>query len=117
MTAMRDDELDDLLALAARSRPDARPALLDRVLADALAAQPITPPAARATHRDGWFSRLAGAFGGVTALAAVCSSVVLGLAVGYLHPAAVEALTGGLTGVETEALDLFPTTDFLTVEG
>ena len=37
---MHDKDLDDLLALAAANRPAPDEALLDRVLADALAVQP-----------------------------------------------------------------------------
>jgi hypothetical protein len=116
MTAMRDRDLDKLLDLAARARPEPSPGLTDRVLADALAEQP-RPGVPRAAHpvESGWLSRLADAFGGGPVFAGVASSVVLGLAVGYLEPATIDYLTGGLAGAEAE--DLFPTAEFLTTEG
>jgi hypothetical protein len=115
---MQDDDIDDLLALAARYRPEAPRPLLDRVLADALAAQPQprpVPPARPAARRAAALARLAALVGGRAALAGALSSVVLGLAIGYLNPAAADYLTGALTAADT--LDLFPAADFLTVEG
>jgi hypothetical protein len=46
-------------------------------------------------------------------LAGVTSSLILGLAVGYLSPTTLDYLTGG----SSEAVELFPDTDFLTTEG
>lgn len=112
---MRDRDLDNLLDMAARTRPAPSPGLMDRVLADALAEQPQLTARAVPPRRTGWLGRLAGAFGGGPVLAGVCSSVVLGLMVGYLNPTTLDYLTGGLTGAE--AVDLFPSTDFLTTEG
>lgn len=113
---MRDRDLDDLLALAAASRPVPGPDLLDRVMADALAEQPkaAAPITAAAPPRTpGLLARLALAFGGGAVLAGVTSTLVLGLAVGYLSPATLDYLTGG--GGDT--VELFPDTDFLTTEG
>ncbi len=113
---MRDKDLDDLLGMAARHKPAPSPKLMDRVLADALALQPQpAEPAGRA--RPGLLARLSMAFGGAPVLAGLCSSVILGLAVGYMNPVTIDYLTGGLTGAEAEALDLFPSDDFLTTEG
>jgi hypothetical protein len=112
---MRDDDLDDLLALAARARPDPSPALIERVLADALAAQPPAPAPVPPRRRQPLLGRLAGAFGGGPVLAGVCSTVLLGLTVGYLNPGAADYLTGGL--VASDTLDLFPTADVLATEG
>lgn len=111
---MRDDELDDLLGLAAKARPEPSPALMRRVLADADAHLPVMRPLAAPQRRAGALSRLAAAFGGGPVLAGVCSTVVLGLALGYLNPAAADYLTGGL--VASDTLELFPSTD-LTIEG
>lgn len=114
---MQDKDLDGLLALAARDRPTPSPALMDRVLADALAAQPqpagLGPVPAQA--REGMLARLAAMFGGPPVLAGVFSAAVAGVALGYLNPASMDVLTGGLTGTET--LELFPSADFLTTEG
>lgn len=116
---MQDKDLDGLLALAARDRPTPSDALMDRVMADALALQPqpaglgLAP--APATVRPGLLARLAAMFGGAPVLAGVCSAAVAGVALGYLNPASMDTLTGGLMGAET--LELFPSADFLTTEG
>jgi hypothetical protein len=114
MTTMRDKDLDELLALAATDRPAPDQDLMDRVLADALAAQerpvPQTPQPPR---RAGLLERLSLALGGRAVLAGVTSSLILGLAVGYLSPTTLDYLTGG----SSEAVELFPDTDFLTTEG
>ncbi|MFP5479961.1 MAG: dihydroorotate dehydrogenase [Alphaproteobacteria bacterium] len=107
------DDLDDLFAAARADRPQPSEALLQRVLADALAQQPC--PAPTPVHRSGLLARLSAAFGGGPALAGVCSAAVVGLVLGYLNPMTYDYLTGGLTGAET--VDLFPSTDFLSSEG
>ena len=112
---MRDRELDDLLDLAARRRPSPSAAFMDRVLADALAAQPRAVVPVAASPRQGWMARLAAAFGGGPALAGVASFLVVGLAVGYLNPATLDLLTGGMAAAET--VELFPSADFLLSEG
>lgn len=114
---MQDKDLDGLFALAARDRPLPSPALMDRVLADALAAQPqpAGPRARPAQAPQSLLARLAAAFGGAPVLAGVFSAAVAGVALGYLNPASMDVLTGGLTGTET--LELFPSADFLTTEG
>ena len=111
---MHDKDLDDLLALAAANRPAPDEALLDRVLADALAVQPerVTPPPPVGS-RFGLLERLSLAFGGGAVLAGVTSTLLLGMMVGYLSPATLDYLTGG----SAEAVELFPDTDFLTTEG
>jgi hypothetical protein len=114
MTTMRDDDLDDLLALAAANRPSPGPKLLERVLADALAAGPAaSAPARRPSPSPGLLQRLAHAFGGGAVLAGVTSTLLLGLVVGYLNPATLDYLTGGTA----EAIELFPGGEFLTSEG
>ncbi len=122
---MQDKELDGLLALAARDRPTPSPALIDRVLADALAVQrqplPIRLAAVLAptTARQELVARIVALFGGGPVLAGVCSAAVAGVALGYLDPASMDTLTGGLTEalMGSETLDLFPSADFLTNEG
>jgi hypothetical protein len=114
MTMMRDKDLDDLLALAAANRPPPDPDLLDRVLADALEAQPkVAAPAVQMPRPNGLLARLSLAFGGGAVLAGVTSTLLLGLAVGYARPGTLDYLTGG----RAEVVELFPDTDFLMTEG
>lgn len=111
---MRNKDLDDLLSMAAAQRPTADPALLDRVLADAVAVRPHRPLAGSAPVRSGTLlMRLAQAFGGGAALAGMTAALLLGLVLGYVSPGTFDHLTGN----PTEAVDLFPDTDFLTTEG
>ena len=120
---MQDRDLDGLLALAAQGRPQPSGALMDRVLADALALQPqpavMRKAPAPLPARLGVLARLAALFGGGPMLAGVCSAAMAGVALGYLDPASMDMLTGGLTGALTgaETLELFPSADFLTNEG
>jgi hypothetical protein len=116
MTAMQDDELDRLLATSARQAPTPSEALMERVLADALALQPQTPvlqPAVATAARPGLMDRLAGLFGGPPALAGLGTAAVFGLALGYSSPATLDYLTG--TTMDTA--EFFPEADFLTTEG
>lgn len=109
------DDLDDLLGLAARRPALPSEALMERVLADALALQPQAAgfrPAAPAP-RPGVLARLAGVFGGAPALAGLGTVAVMGLALGYYSPATLDYLTG--TSVDTA--EFFPEADFLTTEG
>jgi zinc transporter ZupT len=118
MSMMQDDDLDRLLAKAARQSMDPSQALLDRVLADALALQPAPPGLALAApRRRGVMSRLAAVFGGGVALAGLTSAAAAGVVFGYLSPATLDSLTGGLTGVTSESVELFPDSDFLVTEG
>ena len=110
------DDLDHLLARAARDRPEPSSALLDRVLADALALRP-QPLSLRPAPAPGFLARIAGLFGGGPVLAGVCSAALAGVALGYLSPVTYDYVTGGLAGSTTDAVDLFPTTDFLSSEG
>jgi hypothetical protein len=115
MMAMQDD-LDDLLAQAARRPVVPSEALMERVLADGLALQPAAPvarPAPGPAPRRGALSWLAGVFGGPPALAGLGTAAVFGLAVGYYSPTTLDYLTGG----SAETAEFFPETDFLTTEG
>lgn len=111
---MQDDELDRLLAAAARQAPTPSEALMERVLADALALQPQTPALQPATAaRPGLMARLAGLFGGPPALAGLGTAAVFGLALGYSSPATLDYLTG----TTTDTAEFFPEADFLMTEG
>jgi hypothetical protein len=117
MTDMQDDELTALLAAAKTNGPAPSAALLDRVLADGLHLQPKAPPFRAPQPAPRLWARVAGAFGGAPTLAGLCSATIIGIAVGYVDPTAIDYLTGGLSDSAAEAVDLFPTTDFMTTEG
>lgn len=112
---MQDDELDRLLATAAKAAPAPSDALMERVLADALALQPqpaalrTAPPPVRASH----LSRLLAALGGGPALAGLSMAAAFGIALGYLSPTTMDYLTGSTTDVA----EFFPDADFLATEG
>lgn len=111
---MQDDELDRLLAAAARQAPTPSEALMERVLADALALQPQTPAfQAKTAPQPGLMAWLAGLFGGPPALAGLGTAAILGLALGYSSPATLDYLTGSTT----DTAEFFPEADFLTTEG
>ncbi len=110
------DDLDDLLAAAARRPVQPSEALMERVLADALALQPATVPVFRPAlpaPRPGLLARLAAVFGGPPALAGLGTAAVFGLALGYLSPTTMDYLTGA----SADTAEFFPETDFLTTEG
>lgn len=109
------DDLDDLLATAARRPLQPSDALLERVLADALALQPEAAGLRRAAPlpRPGPLARLLSLFGGAPALAGLGAAAVFGLALGYSSPATLDYLTGA----PTDVAEFFPGDDFLTTEG
>lgn len=110
------DDLDDLLATAARRPLQPSEALMERVLADALALQPAAAPAFRPAipaPRPGLLARLAAAFGGPPALAGLGTAAVFGLALGYLSPTTMDYLTGA----SADTAEFFPEAEFLTTEG
>ena len=112
---MHDDDLTRLLAEAKAQAPVPSPALMDRVLADALALQPVVAALPIPRPKPRIWRRVADAFGGMPAVAALGCATVVGMAVGYADPTTVDYLTGGLAFGET--VDLFPTTAFLATEG
>lgn len=118
---MQTDPLDDLLAFAAKHPPSASPELMERVVADALAQQPQprSRPQTRAgaVPRPGLMARLTARLGGAAALAGVTSAALCGVALGYLDPTTLDLLALGQATEQTEAVDLFPSVDFLMTEG
>jgi len=109
------DDLDDLLAEAARRPVVPSDALMNRVLADALALQPAAPATRRTTAvQSGFLARLAGLFGGPPALAGLGTAAIFGLALGYLNPTTT---LDYLTGTSADTAEFFPEADFLTTEG
>lgn len=117
MTDMQDDDLDRLLTAAASAPARPSDALMQRVLADALALQPAAPglPASLGPQpsRPGLLARIAAELGGGPALAGLGTAAVFGLALGYLSPATLDYLTGSTA----DAVEFFPDADFLTTEG
>jgi hypothetical protein len=115
MMGMQDDDLDRLLAEAAGRPEPPSAALMERVLADALAHQPVmrATPAAGLQPRPGVFARLVAAIGGIPALAGLGTAAIFGLALGYLNPTTLDYLTG----TTDETAEFFPQADFLTTEG
>ncbi len=115
MTDMQDDDLDRLLSAAASAPVRPTDALMERVLADALALQPapatLRPGPART--RPGLLARIAAAIGGGPVLAGLGSAAIFGLALGYLSPTTLDYLTGSTV----DAAEFFPDADFLTTEG
>lgn len=107
------DDLDDLLSRAARRPAVPSDALLDRVLADALALQPQTVVLRPLVPGPSVLARLAALFGGPPALAGLGTAAVFGLALGYYSPATLDYLTGA----STDTAEFFPEADFLTTEG
>ena len=107
------DDLDDLLATAARRPAVPSEALMERVLADALALQPAPVPLRAAARPPGLLARLGAVFGGPPALAGLGTAAVFGLALGYYSPATLDYLTGA----SADAAEFFPGGDFLTTEG
>lgn len=114
---MQEDDLDQLLAEMASNPAKPSQDLMARVLADALAAQPVTgsPPVRERARQLGVFARLSALFGGAPALGAVTAAAMFGLALGYLSPDTMDALANGVIPYGTE--DFFPSVDFLSTEG
>lgn len=112
---MQDDDLDRLLATAAQQAPAPSEALMERVLADALALQPAPHAYHRveAAPRPGLLARLMAVFGGAPALAGLGTAAVFGLALGYYSPTTMDYLTGATA----DTAEFFPEADFLTTEG
>lgn len=115
MTDMQDDDLDRLLAAAASAPLRPSDALMERVLADALALQPAPVMLRRGPSRSrpGLLARIAAALGGGAALAGVGTAAVFGLALGYLSPTSLDYLTGATV----DSAEFFPDADFLMTEG
>lgn len=114
--------LDALLAdLAALPVEPAGPDLMERILADAVAAQPapVLPgpavPSASNAESTGWRGWL-DALGGWPALGGLAAAAVTGLWIGVAPPAAIDDLVAGVLG-ETVSLDLSGLGDTFELEG
>jgi hypothetical protein len=115
---MQDDDLDPLFARLRVAAPVPSQPLLDRVMADAIRAQPqLLPPRLRTVNRRSLLSRLLGQLGGLPVAAGISSAAIMGLVIGYADPTTLDMLTNGMAGYAQDASDLFPDTDFLISEG
>lgn len=110
-------DLDELFIQMRTNAPQPSDALMARIMADAMDAQPrrtmrATPPA-----RMGFWATLSAVFGGAGALAGVGSAAMAGLVLGIAQPAPVSALTQAFWGTPLETVELIPSLDgFLTEE-
>lgn len=115
---MQDDDLDSLFARLRVAAPAPSQPLLDRVMAEAVRAQPqLLPPGQRTVNRRSLLSRLLGQLGGLPVAAGISSAAIMGLVIGYANPTTLDMLTNGMVGYAQDTTDLFPDADFLTSEG
>lgn len=120
---MEPQDLDDLLGRARDAGPEASPALLARVLDDALRHQPA-PATLMRPRRAGFGARLwsglAGALGGGAAVAGLGTATLAGLFLGFAQPAALTpaVLTEVLwQDTPLETVELMPSLDAFLTEG
>lgn len=99
------DELDDLWIAAKSRRMEPSEALMARVLADALAAQPR--PVVFVPQRS-WLAGLADLFGGFGALAGVGGAAVAGVVLGFVQPAPVTEFADAVLGAQVATVELMP---------
>jgi hypothetical protein len=107
---MTDHDLDSLFDAAREARASPSPALMARVMADAVALQP-KPVMRRGRYPSPlrWLDRLAAPFGGGGALAGISFAMLAGVFIGVVQPAPVAALTSVLlTEVQYDTVDLLP---------
>lgn len=111
-TPRDDDGLERFFEAARRMEPAPSDALMARVLADALAAQPVTAP--RPEPRPGLWVQLREALGGWPALGGLATAGVMGLAIGIAAPAGLADLATAVLGqgTDTYMVDLMPELDF-----
>ncbi|HEX9858675.1 MAG TPA: dihydroorotate dehydrogenase [Paracoccaceae bacterium] len=121
---MEPRDLDDLLGRARDAGPEASPALLARVLDDALRHQPAPAVPIRPRRRARVWARLwsglAGALGGGVAVAGLGTATLAGLFLGFAQPAALTpaVLTDVLwQDTPLETVELIPSLDAFLTEG
>ena len=107
---MTKDDLDDLFAAARSQGPQPSPALMSRILADAVAEQPRPPTPARAAPRPRFsLAALVSALGGAAALAGLATAAVVGVWIGLAPPAAVDDLAASVwPSGAGDSVDLIP---------
>lgn len=115
----RDSGFDDLDALfgAARARPAVpSDALMGRVMADALALQPVPAPIVTPPAPVGFWRGVVEFFGGFGALAGMGSAAAAGLFIGFAQPVGLSDLSAALIGGQIDSLSLMPSLDTLIPE-
>ena len=121
MTDLREDDLSDASSAlrAATAVPSA--GLLDRVLADALHEQQVgrreLAGRSRVVSAPGFWARLFKPFGGMPAVAGLCSAAILGLAVGYADPTTASYLITGTPDDFMTGVDVFSAPGMFATEG
>ncbi len=109
------DDLDDLFAEARRGAVQPSDALMARVLADAVQAQPQAVPrvGAAAVARPGWLATLATLFGGAGSLVGVGTAAVAGLFFGFVQPDGLGSVADIWAAGAVDQVDLMPQVDVL----
>lgn len=113
----RPDDLDGLFAQARERAAVPSDALMQRVLADALALQPAPRSSVAPVRRGGALARLASMFGGFGALAGMGTAAAAGLVIGYVQPPALQALGDAVLGAPVETVELVPDVGTLLAGG
>lgn len=110
---MTEAGLDDLFAQARSAQPQPSEALMARVLADGLAAQPRVAVAAVPVveRRPGLWARIVWALGGAGALAGMGSAAAAGLYIGFVQPVGLSGIEEAVLGVPLETVELIPSVD------
>jgi hypothetical protein len=109
------DALDDLFAEARRTTQPPSEALMARVLADAIEAQPkaVVAVAPASVRGPGVWSRLAALFGGAGALAGMGTAAMAGLFIGFVQPEGLSVLGDAVLGTPLETVELVSSVDTL----
>lgn len=114
-------DLDALFAQTRDRATEPSPDFMERVLRDALAAQPAPAPApvARAVERPSTLRQFLSAVGGWPAVAGLATAGVAGLWIGISPPAAVATTAETFLGAQSDLylVDLMPGYDFTLAEG
>lgn len=116
---MNPQDLDDLFATARTSGPAPAPALLSRVLEDALAHQPAPRTLIRTVPvKPGFWARLTAALGGGLSVAGLGTATLAGLWIGFVQPSSLTSLSDMLLqNTALDSVELIPNFDEFLTEG
>lgn len=120
---MTDSALDALFAAAREERPEPSPALMARVMEDALAegaarqARATVPRAATRPGPRAAIAAIVAALGGWPAMGGFATAGIVGLWIGYAAPGAVATYTSNWLGGGYDIADLMPSLDAYLTEG